>query len=434
MRVQIRNILLGSFVLMNLAGCSNSKSESAKTPTTKIDTKQILANKNLADSEKSEQLAKAAEQLLTVQGFAFASDVADLALQQDPNNLRAKFVKAILAPIMSQKGILARIAPLAEKDEELKAQYDEMMVNLENQFPNSTLKSFLLEGTPDIDSEKGIQDYLDSMANGFRALRLFAKQNKNSSLTVMTSDLFFAAMKKRFEESCIVIEPYPGEYEYQCPSPVNMLEVQFSRADFEGVQQIAAAYELYLSLYNSYNLDGSIQVALDHKDQPSHPAAQEIIQELLQNRTFATLREGTGLKRLKEMGLDAITGMRWVIRNQNSLCPLGKENPRNRLGFLFNHGLCVQDPSNATRQLKHFEDVVSGKLIKATFVGRGGDRYDTVMKPAAWVDAPINDLRMLTPLKFNECEELTEVSEGTAGGIFPRADVNSVIKLRNNCL
>ena len=310
-------ILWLGLIASSIVGCSSSKQEQKPLDTNSISAASIMANKTSTPTDKAEQLAKAAEQLLTVQGFVYANDVADLALQQDPTNLRAKFVKAVLAPIMAQRGVLARIAPLAEKDYQLKADYDKMIADLETNSPNSTLKSFLLDGQPDITTEAGVQSYIDGLANGFGELRQFAKTNKNETLTVMASDAFFNIMQKRFEDACIVVETNPWEYEYQCPSPVNMLEVSFSRADFEGVQQIASGYELYFSLNNSYDLSGAIQVALDNKGEQK-PNAQKIVDDLLKDKSFGIIRTGNGFKKIKDMGFDAVTGMRWVIKNQTS--------------------------------------------------------------------------------------------------------------------
>lgn len=412
-------------------GCKGLTSSFEEEGKTSVNAAGILASTANPD-DKAEQLAKAAEQLLTVQGFAYANDVADLALQQDSSNFRAKLIKAVLAPIMVQRGILARVEPLADKDLKLREEYDKFVSDLEMKTPNSTLKTFLLDGRPDISSEADVQNYVDSVVESFATLRQFAKDNKDANITVMTSDAFYQVMLRRFQDSCTVVMTKPYEYEYRCPSPVKMLEVTFSRADFEAIQQMAAGYELYYSLYNSYELTSAIQVALKFKDE--YHAPQSVIEELLKDSKFGTLRAGNAFKRIRQMGVDAVVGMRWVLSNQDTLCPMGKASPRNRIGALVNTGLCLEYTSDVSVGLKKAAQILAGKEIAVTFeVNDYTYPYSTVVRPGALMDSPIADLRSLTPLKFNKCNLVEEIADGSVGGLFPKADANEVLLRTSYC-
>ncbi len=420
-----------AFLCLSALACSGTDFEIPKNSNS-VDAAGIMADKNLSPPEKAEQLAKAAEQLVTVQGFAYASNIADLALQQDPSNLRAKFIRAVLAPIMVGKGILARVEPLAGRDPKLQEEYDKILADLETKAPNSTYKSFLMDGQPDIRSENDIQNYYNSISQAFGVLRQFAKENKDSHLTVMTSDTFFEIMKRRLEDACEIVETAPWKYEYKCPSPVKMLEVDFSRADFEGVQQIAAGFELYYAFYNSYDLSGAIQVAIDQKGRENVPA-QETIDALLKDPKFATLRDGNAFKKIKEMGVDAVVGMRWVLSNQDSLCPRGTSNPRNRLGSLFNFGICVSNPTDAAQTVRKVASALAGRDIPVEFQNKYAQKYATVLNPASLMNSPIADLRSLTPLKFNKCNLLEGVGDPSVGGLLPKGDANTALVHLNTC-
>lgn len=245
------------FAVALTTGCTKSSTEEKSSSVQTIELGQILSASNLTLASKAEQLAKAAEQLLTVQGFVYANDVADLALAQDASNLRARFIKAILVPVMVQKGIFARLAPLAAKDARAQEEYSNGLAELQSKYPNSTLKTFLLDGVADIRDESDVQNYVESLVEGFAAIRKFSKDNKDQNLTVLASDTFLTIMKRRYEESCIVVRVDPWTYRIECPSPVNLMEITLSRADFEGLQQIAAGYELYFALYNSYDVNGA---------------------------------------------------------------------------------------------------------------------------------------------------------------------------------
>jgi hypothetical protein len=423
--------LSGALALTFVGGCTKPEQN---TGFRTINAASIVASQNLSPTDKAEHLAKAAEQLLTVQGFVFASDVADLALAQDPGNFRAHFVKAVLAPILPQKGILTRIAPLASKDAGLQEDYDKFMAGIETKNPNSSIKTFLLDGAADIKTEADVQAYIDSLADGFETLRLFAKNNKDQAITILASDSFYGVMQKRWEDACTVVETDPWEYRYNCPSRVNLMEVSFNRADFEGVQQMAAGSELYIQLYNSYDLSGAMKVGLDHKDDGLKPSPQKLIGDLLKDPKFATLRPTNGFKKIKEMGVDAISGLHWIMNNQNSLCSFGEPNPRNRLGALINQGICIQNSApDLAIGVRKATAALAGAPIQTLFKGKYGPDYATVIKPAALMDAPITDLRVLSPVAFDPCNHVIGVADGTLGGFFPNSDANKVIPLFNTC-
>lgn len=432
----MKKLLLGGFGLMicaQLMGCSREDQKPALLNS--VNVAGILADKSMSPSSQGEQLAQAAEQLLTMQGFVYANSTADLALTADPSNVRAKFVKAILAPIMAQQGVYARLEPLASLDPKLRNEYDRGIAEAEVNFPNSTMKSFFYEGSPDIKTEADVQAYLDSITDGFAAIRKFARQNKGQSLTIMASDTIGQMLSQRWGESCVWNEISPWNYQFVCPSPVHMFEVSFDRGDFEVMQQTAAGYELYFSLLNSYDLTGSIQVALDHRNDPVKASAQDLLAELLKHDKFGNLRPSNGLKHIKEMGIDAVAGMRWVLANRDTLCPLGKNDVRNRMGALINRGICIDQRSavEGSRALIQADRILGGQTFPVSFVSSNGAIYSTEVLPLAALEAPLANLHSLTPLIWNKCNQLVQVADLTLAGIFPKGDVNYVMQWTETC-
>lgn len=421
------------------ASVSCNESHSGGPTVSHIKASAILEDSHLSAPERAERLAKAAEQLLTVQGFAFAAEVVELALAQDPTNLRAGFVKAILAPLMAQQGILTRIAPLAKTDPELEKEYFNSLSKIETERPNSTLKTFLLDGKPDISSESDLQTYFDSVAEGFSVLRNFAKSHKDEPLTMMASDVLRDFVQKRYFEACTVVRNDPREWDFEikCPSPVNMWEITFNRADFEGVQQLAAGLELYSSLANSYDLAGSVQLAIDQwkNDQRKDGrkvSAQEILNKLFDDPQFGVLRKQNGFAKIKDMGVDALVGMRWIMNHQDSLCPLGSPNPRNRIGALFQEGICVRDLVETAAALRKAEEALAGKDVLID-IPRSETSYRTRIRPMSLVESPIADLRNLNPISVSDGGQVCSVGDSTFGGLFPLQDANTILSLNESC-
>jgi len=435
-KTSVKSILCATIVVA-LSSCSDGLNKKISTT---VDAASIAANATLSNAEKAEKLAKASEQLLTGQGFSYASDVADLALQKDSTNVRAQFVKAIIGPIMAYKGIYRRVKPLADLDKQSSVKYTQAIAKFEAEVPNSTIKEFLLDGSEDLRNESDVQNYLDSVADSFKAIRLFSKANMNSELTFMASDTLFATMQKRYSEACKIRELGKYSYEMDCPSSKNFMQLKMNRADFIAIQHIAAGFELYYSLLNSYNLTGSIEKALSSQGQ--YQNAKTVLEDLLENKEFATIRDGNGFRKVKEMGLDAIAGVRWVMQNQNSLCPMGKMSAQNRIGMLISQGLCSDKSTTAEQNSKNIsqaQDLLSGKVFdnvsvqKKQINGAAVEEYKTSVRPLALFETPVADLRALIPTTHDNCGNGTAIQDNTVSGLLINGDFNKILEIQTHC-
>lgn len=426
-RTVIKKAALGLIAGALVTGCSSKETGFTKN----LDLNVIVKGSDPVEV-KAEKLAKASEALLSAQGFAYASDVADLALQIDSKNLRAQFVKAVLAPILPQKGIMARIAPLAEKNATFKADYEKAVTDFKKQAPNSTLKSFLFDGTADIQSEAEMQVHVDEVVAGFDTLRRFAKDNKDKELTVLTTDAFYAPMLERSSASCTVFKSKPENYTIECPIKGKELDITLTRADFEAVQAFAAGFQLYAALLNSYDLSGALKVAQAHPPGSPEPTREQVISELLADPKFGELRVQNGFRLVKELGSDAVSGLRWIIANQKSLCPSGTMSPDNRMGHMLDQGICLTaaQKSELPASLAKAESILNGKGL---VVEVGSKKTPKQIVPMAVIETPIGNLRSLTPLKYNGCDEVVEVADGSLNGLFPNADLNEILKGESTC-
>ena len=175
--------LLVSFSLVGLTACTGKKSKDNKGSKT-IDTNLIQKNSSsLTDS--AENLALSAEQLISPLSFMYADLIFDMALKNDPNNKRAQVYKTILKPLVYMKGSMKRIKPLIPLlTKEEQREYNKFIKD----YPESALKTFLLDGKEDLNSEADVQVFLDGYRDQWEQVRLFMKDNKNLNidLNVMT--------------------------------------------------------------------------------------------------------------------------------------------------------------------------------------------------------------------------------------------------------
>jgi hypothetical protein len=429
MSLRFSAVCMLAITATTLVGCSSQSPSSIRNGS--INAGAVLSDKSLTPEQKAQKLADTSEQLLSAQGFDYANDVAGLALEQDANNVKAQFIQAVLAPIMVQRGLIARVAPLAQLDPKANEQYTEMLGKIDEQ-PDSTLKTFALDGKADIATESDSQAQLDAQAEAWGKIREFAKSHKASEIVMLGTDLEVPALVARHEKLCTVTSQGSYRYDMNCPSQVKMLQTTLDRGDLEVVQQYAAGVQLYLSLYNSYDLTGAIKVAQDNaaKQGQPEPTPKEIIDQLLANPKFATLRAGNAFAKVKSLGADAITGLRWVMSNQSKLCPMGSENPHNRIGALVNNGICVPSSQQAgiNTTVRKVEAALAGGLVP-TQIGTSYGPIPTVLKPAALLDQPIADIRSIGPVTFTHCGTLASIGDATVGGLFVKGDANNFLQL-----
>lgn len=410
-----------------LAACSNKQAEN-KSGITTLNSAAIMADKTLTPQEKAEKLALAGEQLTTPTGFMYADLVFDQALSLDSSNKRAQFYKAFLATPMALRGILARVKPLAYTHQKTKKEYDEAISNL----PNSSLKTFLFDGTGNITTEKDIQSFVDQIHNGQDQFRTYLKNNKNLELTLNVNDWAIQGSIQKALQECAVNQVAKGVYDIKKCDVTSALQFKLNRADVEALQQISAGMQIYTAMLTSYDATGSIATA--RKFDGQKVSNKVLWKELSKSADFAKLRNADALKNVIGMGVDAVAGIRWAVQIQNELCQYGEKNSNNRSGFLFGKGVCIksknEDGSILEDTLRLVDTVLSGQSIEVT-IGQNQE-IKTQVRPSTVLAKPIADLKALRPV-FNNCDKVSSVSDDTLGGMFPNNDANEVLASSVHC-
>ncbi len=391
-----------------------------------ISSASLLADSQLSPAEKSEGLAKQAETLLTAQGFLEAKEVVQLSLKQDSSNLRAQFINALLGPLMLQQGFFTRYMSVAKRDPLLLNEYLELIKG-RLQLPESALKKFLTDGVPVFSNEEQVQKHIDLVYEAFDRLRIFSKEIKDNELSIKSNLDLTPDLIRRYAQACEIVTTAKFEYELKCPPSEKRYDVNLNRADFESIEYISACYQVYFALLNGYDLSSSVATKGSYRKKVNPPAA-DILRDLLKDSKFGKLRSTHHLAKVKELGLEMITGMRWAMARQSSLCPIGEANPKNRFGMLINYGICL--PPVMEPFLAEFEKSFLGQPLD--FVSsKEGKTHTTKIVHLAVLDNPYFDLRTLMPVKFDACGAIQSVADPKINGTYPNGDANIVIPLRN---
>jgi hypothetical protein len=413
-----------------LTACSGNKGSQMEKFT--INSTTIVNDGSLSSSEKAEKLALAAEQLMSPTSFMYADEVASTALSIDPSNPRAKLVRGLLGPIMTSQGVLSRIKPIMSKTKESQKAYAEIVADSAN-WPNSGLKTFLFNGKEDITSVSDVQKYLAQSERAYENLRNVLKDLRDTTLTINIPDQWQASEIERKAKHCEAQKLGEGIYEVECDLS-GALQYKMNIADFESLRHITAGLEIYQSVLNAYSYEGSIEVSEQFKGQT--PKSSTVYRALLQNPAFGKLRSEHSLRKVIDMGLDGVAGVRWVQANQNTLCPKG-DNQINRPGYVFERGICIDDDNKKVSEnetlgsvLRTIELALRGGTIVETFKNDWtGQKVVSELKPAAFFSEPILDVRNLGAIQFDACDNIQSIADGTLGGVFIRGDFNDVLKV-----
>lgn len=409
--MNLKPMAMSLLVALTMSACGPQNKESEKS-NRKVEINAVTMN--------AEELADAAEQLVTPYTFMLADSTAQAALAKDPKNEKAKVVRAIVAPLMAFKGIATRLKPAVREYGNMK-EWERGVKGI----PNSPAKKFLLAGKEDIKTVKDLQNWFDEVKDGFGKLRKAMKEYPNQELTIYVNPyLTQETLESKADESCKVIErTHDGEktVEFDCDYE-EAFQVKLNMADYMVVGQAAGGYELFLGLYNTFSLEGLETIPQDGKER----SLEEILGQL---PAVGKVRNKQNLRFLKEYGTDLISSVRWAQKYQRQLCPRGTEATNQRPGYLAKDGLCVNIDQDGEKNLQLATNLLKG-IVKVDLDINDRIR-PTNINLAGFLQNPISDIRILLPARTDKCGNPVSFKDKTFGGLFPDGDVEQLIQKRD---
>ena len=419
------SILLAGTMTVVTSGCG--KNNEGKIDNRFVDTASIVGNPLTSEQEKSEELAQAAERLVTPTSFMYAYAVSKSALAIDSKNVRARVWAAVLAPTMEMKGILTRIEPLVKTHPARYTEYKKFVADIKSKNPEKSVTEFLFSGPADIKTEADAQEVIARVAARWDEMRKTFADLKNEEISIYVNDEHFK--KRSLEEAfkaCPVIRVSETRYDLGECNVADAYERKLNRADFEMLQQMAAGMQVYLTVANAWDLSGLYSKSSKFSRE-RHRGVKATLDLLLENKQFGTLRPKHALGVIPDLAKDAVLGVRYAIEMQDSLCPTGQEVKENRPGYVFQNGLCIDDGDSVKKTLAAIELMLNG--TPAVIVGeRFGKPVATVVNGTKFFTEPVRDARQLMPMEVDACDNVTKLGDGTLGGSFPTGDFNDILK------
>jgi len=418
--------LAGIFAITACTNNSDDKQTRSQSHSSRlIDTAKIKASETKENA--AEQLALAAEQMIpSFNGFIYANELLDEALALNPNNTRAIFYKALLKPVLAQKGVLTRVRPwILTQAKEAQESYNKSIAEI----PNSETKEFLLNGKEDIGGIADVYKYTDDLSEAFMVSQQAIDSIKRSPMVISIPTKSVDILRKE----CWVKKISDGNYVIPtCLDARDLTQVRVTRPDYEALSLIFLSYAVTSSwVYSPYSLEGyeKISNAMDREVHKHGKVSHAKVLEILNSEpNFLKLRNPNGLKGIVALGNKGMEAIQYALKKQPELCPNGSDAENNRFGYLFNNGFCVTDA--AARSFMETKAILNGpyqvKVTKSTKYGEIKADYITDINLGAFLENPPVDLKTHIPTLNTETDEY-QFSDETLGGLFPNGDASFIL-------
>lgn len=447
MRLFFYTLLFGAFAAQ--AQINIQSNPHVESETLRIDAAAI-GNRSRSPQETSEDLAKAAEQLVQMSGFMYAKPILDRALELDPENFRAQVWSKQVQILEAFRGVHTKMRPLIERlPHRDYDSYQYEMARFKAQRP--AVFQFLADNGQAFRNESDLQELLDEVIARMNELREFIRLNKDKELQITifeTRMLLNREYQQQALDDCYVravnirrggSSPLPTLFIDGCEI-IRQRTVKIDFPDFEAYQHLVAGTQILAIVKNSYHLSGSIEA---YKKGGSTTA--EIVDNFFNNIEFGKLRTRAAMQFVKTLGVDAVSGYKYFLKIQEDLCPYGLARRQQRPGQLFSGGICVVgDEARNNRHLTMLaivENSLLGGITNITQTNDGVPKPTELLDPSDWVryqtDAqlgrpvlqPVEDLRVLKPTAYNSCGHPIAIEDPSADGFLPNRDAETVLRV-----
>lgn len=367
----------------------------------------------------AEELVDSGEQLMTLTTFPLAEKAFKMALLKDPENLRAQFyTEGFLKFYTAQKGILVRIKPFMRSQGRLK-DIEDAIKNL----PDVHARRYLLDGVEDIKTVTDIQNYFYEMQKNWNGFRVWLIKNYDKSLTLNLDPLMLMVnLGSESKHVCEMIDVQSGK---AICNYDNVFKKKLTPADLMGLRQMAGGMVLYFTLFTSYTYEGFDKlVTIDPDGEFTSKQAYTYLTQV--NSNVFTLRQKNMMKDVIGIGSDLAEAYKYAIKYHKELCPKGMGQNRQRIGYLFQDGLC---PEKNDDHFAKYEASLKGPIQMDLWSELLNKEVATKVDYWAWFRNPITDLKSIGPATFTSCGEVSSIADKTLGGIFVEKNAEAFVTL-----
>lgn len=413
-------IAIGGTLAASLMACSPSMmSNTSSASSTGHDVQVFNFDAMTSDRKiKAEQMALVAESLVRNNTMQDAWKLAFRALEQDQFNIRGQFVLKATAPLMELKGILKRIQPVVSVQPKEYANYQKYLKEVAADKYSPDTSKFLLDGKPDLHSEREVQDVIEKVVERTDELRDWLKENRKVDYTVNTYNVQDSA------PICSAKEISANVWELtDCSKGVIKQTAKMNIADFEAIRLAVAGVQTYLALSTAYSADGVMRNLRSMPNDGDTP--QQKYEAISKVKGIGQLRNTKFQVLLPKVLTDFAVGLKIAKKMQATLCPAGAPKDQSRRGMALHHGICVDSTNYTDKVIATIELMGRGKLTQIAIASES-TTIDATVDAKAFYQTPAGDLRSYAPT-FDSCGGFQSLGDGRIGGVFVNGEINTLL-------
>jgi len=390
-------------------------------------------------AEAADHYARIGEILLVTEGFVYADEMFDSALEIDPNNAKALFYSAILKPLLTLKGVPRKLNGIVEGNSR------KSLENFYNQLFKLNYPELISLGYELPDGE-GLYASIFEFQRDLREKLLPALENSEKSLAKLENANFSLTLnlakfwEKRNDFKCHQYEysyydqrneryeTYKYWYCHYDKDPMdkyNATIVKLDRHDIKMARGVLAAHVDLLRVGTAYNLKGLDILRKKWqgltRNQQANPFGFAGTQLIREQKDFLTLADDHRLVEVAGSLPEILTHIIDLSTFQSLLC----ENP-SRSNHLFK-SFCLG--SRSLDKAKEMLEYVTGPKEHLLGVDSHGDEVFVLVDLTKVLNTPPQDLKDLLPTQFNRHGDPIVFGDPTFGGLFPNGDILEKLRL-----
>lgn len=362
---------------------------------------KIESNNSFDDKEKAQKLADLGEAALESPKVADkALEVFEDALKYDSQNAKANFYSAILAPLLTLKGLPVKMTPILKSvdlDEEVEREMKELVRSIKNSDIRRLVKDFLYDSSGE--AYKTISEF-----------QSFVTSKLLPTLKEAQKRLEIAEKADGFKTS-YAYGNWGSRGSRDSYINIDQVEAHAVRVVINGIASLA-------KLASVYNVDSAVSIYNRFKDQ-RHVTPKMIVDAVKRDPKALTLHAGGAdiLKSILNDASDSVEGLRILA---NSL-----RNYERRYKHPIQPFTSQAEYEKFIRGLDVASDVLSGPFVVTIGKNkRKKETYTVDVNFTALFANPVQDLKAILPTRFDMSgKKVVRFPDLTFGGVVPGGDL-----------
>lgn len=400
-----------------------------------LDVASLATDTNPATAKKrAEDIARIAERFVRSYDLDYAARVAEIALDVDPQNMRAQLVQVYVQLYSPFRGFLYRMETIAGKMSKIdRDNYAESVKSISTQ---QTMRRFFLDRRQKPFETGGelrtlFRDAILRIDN----MAAFLKSHENDVISVSDQQYSYKTQGEEYF-SCDVMEISRNVFAIEtCTTWQEKPDVKISKYDWQALRLDLIKGKWMMILTLAYSLDGLEKIVTDISNTPVKKLTVKSITKSVQSSPeFGKLIDRQSLSELVTLGGEATFVMREMMKTEACKSGVGRQRKGQYLGTA--RCLKFEFPFFGSRYNDAMNGPIEANILlakKFAFNGPATDRdpvvpYKATIDMKRIVSGDVTSLQNVLPDQFDDCGRPTRLPDPTLNSVLPNGDLFMIVR------